>query len=76
VIFVRDNGVGVDVRHQSKLFGLFEKLDPRVEGTGIGLALVRRIIELHGGRVWLESAGIGQGTTFRFTLAGTRRADA
>ena len=76
VIFVRDNGIGIDTLHQSKLFGAFQKVDPRTDGTGIGLALVQRIIELHQGRIWLESAGSGQGTTFRFTLAGTRRAGA
>lgn len=71
-LFVRDNGVGIDPRHQHKLFGLFEKLHPETEGTGIGLALVKRIVEVHGGRVWAESAGVGHGTTFRFTLANTR----
>jgi PAS domain S-box-containing protein len=73
VLFVRDNGMGIDPRHQPKLFNLFEKLDSNSEGTGIGLALVRRIIEVHGGRIWVESAGPGQGSTFRFTLAKTRR---
>jgi PAS domain S-box-containing protein len=73
VFFVRDNGIGIDPRHQSKLFGLFEKLDPRTEGTGLGLALVRRVVEVHGGEIWVESAGLGQGTTFRFTLAKTKR---
>jgi len=71
--FVRDNGKGIDPRHQPKLFGLFEKLDPGAPGTGIGLALVRRIVEVHGGKVWVESDGLGQGATFRFTLAKTKR---
>ncbi|MBI4802716.1 MAG: PAS domain S-box protein [Elusimicrobia bacterium] len=69
VFFVRDNGIGIDPRHQAKIFGLFEKLDSVTEGTGMGLALVRRIIEAHGGRIWVESEGPGRGTTFRFTLA-------
>ena len=70
VFFVRDNGIGIDPRHQSKLFNLFEKLDPKVEGTGIGLALVKRIVELNRGRIWVESAGVGQGACFCFTLPG------
>ena len=72
VLRVRDNGVGIDARHQHKLFGLFEKLHPDMEGTGIGLALVKRVIDVHGGRIWVESAGPGQGTTVSFTLPGTR----
>jgi signal transduction histidine kinase len=71
-IFVRDNGRGIDEKYQSKVFGLFEKLDVSISGSGLGLALVRRIVELHGGKIWVESAGLGQGTTFRFTLANTR----
>ncbi len=73
VLFVRDNGLGIDPRHQSKLFGVFEKLHPGTAGTGIGLAMVKRIIEVHGGRIWVESAGPGQGTTFRFTLSRLKR---
>ena len=72
VIFVRDNGKGIDLRHQSKLFGLFEKLDPHTPGSGMGLAMVRRIIEIHGGKIWMKSDGLGYGTTFRFTLAKTQ----
>ena len=72
-IIVQDNGVGIDPRHLGKLFGLFEKLDPKSEGTGIGLALVRRIVEAHGGSIRAESGGLGQGARFRFTLAGTKR---
>jgi signal transduction histidine kinase len=65
--FVRDNGIGIVQEHFERVFGLFNKLDPRSEGTGIGLALVKRIIEVHGGRIWVESEA-GQGTTFFFTL--------
>jgi PAS domain S-box-containing protein len=68
VFFVRDNGLGIDPRFQDKVFGLFEKLDPATEGTGLGLALVKRIVELYEGRLWLESEGLGHGTCFRFTL--------
>jgi PAS domain S-box-containing protein len=73
VLFMRDNGTGIDPRHQSKLFGLFEKLDPGSDGAGMGLALVRRVVEVHGGKIWVESAGPGKGATFRFTLANTKR---
>lgn len=74
VLFVRDHGLGIDPRYHAKLFGLFEKLHPDTPGTGIGLALVKRIVEVHGGRIWAESDGPGRGATFRFTLANTRRA--
>ncbi|MBL9126006.1 MAG: PAS domain S-box protein, partial [Verrucomicrobiales bacterium] len=69
VLFVRDNGIGIDPRHQDRLFGLFEKLHPGFPGNGVGLAIVKRIVEVHGGRIWVESQGPGCGTTFRFTLA-------
>ena len=69
VFFVRDNGQGIDPRHQAKLFGLFEKLDPQTPGAGMGLAMAQRIVEMHGGKIWAQSDGLGQGTTFRFTLA-------
>lgn len=67
--FVRDNGIGLAPEHRGRIFGLFQQLSPKSEGTGIGLALVRRIVEFHGGRIWAESAGLGQGSTFYFTLA-------
>lgn len=73
VFYVRDNGLGIDPRHHHKLFGLFEKLHPGLPGTGMGLALVKRIVEVHGGRIWAESAGPGHGAVFRFTLRGTER---
>jgi PAS domain S-box-containing protein len=66
--FVRDHGQGIEARYHETIFGLFNKLDPRSEGTGLGLALVRRIVEFHGGNVWVESAGLGHGATFYFTL--------
>ena len=68
VIFVRDNGMGIDPRHMHRLFGLFEQLHPGIEGTGMGLAIVKRIVEFHGGRIWAESPGPGRGSTFCFTL--------
>ncbi|MBI5444104.1 MAG: PAS domain-containing protein [Deltaproteobacteria bacterium] len=68
VFFVRDNGIGIDPRFQEKVLGLFEKLDPGTEGTGLGLALVKRVVELYGGRIWLESEGALKGTAVLFTL--------
>ena len=72
VLFVRDNGKGIDPRHRAKLFGLFEKLDPHTPGSGMGLAMVRRIVEMHGGKIWAQSDGLGCGSTFRFTLPKTQ----
>jgi len=68
VFFVKDNGMGIDPKYHSRIFGLFEKLDPTNEGTGIGLALIKRIIETHGGRIWVESEGLAKGSIFCFTI--------
>ena len=73
VLYVQDNGIGIDPAYHERVFGLFDKLDPRTEGTGVGLALARRIVEVHGGRTWVESEGRGHGTTVCFTLPGPPR---
>jgi signal transduction histidine kinase len=65
--FVKDNGIGIDPEDQPQIFELFNKLDGASEGSGIGLALVKRIIEVHGGQIWVESE-LGKGATFFFTL--------
>lgn len=68
VFFVADNGLGIDRCYHAKIFNLFDKLDPQSEGTGLGLALVKRIVEMYDGEIWVESDGVGYGTCFRFTL--------
>ena len=68
IFFVRDNGIGISPAYHEKVFGLFDKLEAQSEGTGVGLALAKRIVEVHGGRIWVESEGKGQGSTFCFTL--------
>jgi PAS domain S-box-containing protein len=68
VFYVRDNGVGIDSQYHEKVFGLFNRLHNETEGTGVGLAIVKRIVETHGGRIWIESKGTGLGSTFCFSL--------
>jgi signal transduction histidine kinase len=67
ILFVCDNGMGVDPKFHERIFGLFNKLNPGMEGTGIGLTIVKRIIEVHGGHIWVDSQ-VGKGTSFYFTL--------
>jgi PAS domain S-box-containing protein len=74
IFYVRDNGIGIAPEHFERVFGLFNKLDPKTDGTGIGLALVKRIIEVHEGRIWVESK-VGSGATFFFTLPEKPRTD-
>ena len=66
-LYVRDNGIGIAPQFHERIFGLFNRLDPAVEGTGVGLSLVKRIVEFHGGQIWVESE-LGQGATFFFIL--------
>jgi signal transduction histidine kinase len=68
VLFVRDHGIGIEPAYHERIFLLFEKLSHKGEGSGVGLALVKRIVESHGGRIWVESEGLGRGSTFCFTL--------
>jgi len=67
IFFIRDNGIGIAPEHHESIFELFSKLDSRTDGTGIGLGLIKRIIEVHNGKIWVESE-LGKGATFKFTL--------
>jgi PAS domain S-box-containing protein len=66
--YVRDNGIGIMPPYQERIFDLFDQLNQNIDGSGIGLALAKRIVEVHGGRIWCESEGTGHGSTFCFTI--------
>ncbi len=68
IFFVQDNGVGIEPQYCERIFGLFNKLDAHSQGSGVGLTIVKRIIEIHGGKIWVESIP-GKGSTFYFTLS-------
>jgi PAS domain S-box-containing protein len=68
VFFVKDNGIGIEPKYHQKIFGIFEKLDSRSTGAGLGLSMIKRIVEKRRGRVWVESQGSDRGSCFFFTL--------
>jgi len=68
VFFVKDNGIGIDPQYHRRIFEIFDKLDPKSAGAGLGLSMVQRIVEKCGGRVWVESEGVSKGSCFYFTL--------
>lgn len=68
VYYVQDNGIGIDTLYHNRIFDLFERLDNASEGSGVGLAIVKRIIEVHNGEIWVESEGLGKGSRFNFAL--------
>ncbi|MFO7577973.1 MAG: PAS domain S-box protein, partial [Pelovirga sp.] len=70
VFYVRDNGMGIEAKDSERIFGLFTQLEPGTAGSGLGLALVKKIVELYDGTIWVESAGRGRGSCFCFTLPG------
>ncbi len=65
---ISDDGIGIGPSYHDRVFELFERLDKGIEGTGVGLALLKRIVELHGGKIWVSSEGTDRGTTFHFTF--------
>ncbi|MBL0226539.1 MAG: PAS domain-containing sensor histidine kinase [Geobacteraceae bacterium] len=66
--YVKDNGIGIDPSYHTKIFGVFEKLNQKSAGVGLGLSMIQRIVEKYDGRIWVESVGQGQGSCFSFTL--------
>jgi len=75
VFYVKDNGLGIAPQYHARIFNLFDKLDPNSDGTGVGLALIKRIVEVHGGKIWVESEGLGRGSTFCFTIPNNNMED-
>jgi signal transduction histidine kinase len=71
VWYVSDQGAGIDAENLTSIFEIFQRFEPTVPGAGVGLALTKRIVELHGGRIWVESPGLGKGATVNFTLGQT-----
>lgn len=68
IFYVKDNGLGIEEQYHEKVFEIFEQLNPSIEGSGLGLAMIKRIVELYKGTMRIESSGLGQGSCFLFTL--------
>ena len=75
IYYVRDDGIGIDRRHHEQVFRMFKRMHERDDyggGVGAGLTIVQKLVQRHGGRIWLDSS-LGAGTTFYFTLPGPQR---
>lgn len=73
LIFVKDNGIGIEQKNFEKIFNIFEKVDNSNSDAGIGLTIAKEITESHNGRIWVESEGLGKGSTFYFSISGLKQ---
>ena len=70
-LYIKDRGIGINKEYHHRIFDMFERLSVESEGTGIGLSICKRIVEIQGGKIWVDSDGLGKGSTFYFTIPKT-----